>query len=75
MSGPLKWCEPRSAIPCEIADELFEEQLIDDTDARGPILAPDLIRETKGELMKGEQMYVEERTFLFTTEERFESIE
>ena len=58
-----------------MTDELLEEQIVDDPNARRLILTADLTRETKGELMKGEKVDIEERTLSFTTKQSFDPIE
>jgi len=58
-----------------MADELLEEQIVDNPNARRPVLTADLTRETKGELMKGEKVDIEERTLSLTTKQSFDAIE
>ncbi|GKS63491.1 hypothetical protein YTPLAS72_07950 [Nitrospira sp.] len=61
-------------MSCEMADELLKEQIVDNPNARRLILTADLTHETKGELMKGEKMDIEECTLSFTTKQSFDAI-
>lgn len=74
MSDLLKGCQARGPISCEVADKLLEKQIVNNTNSRRPILTVDFIRKAKGELMKGEEMDIEESTLSLTTEQTFESI-